>query len=64
MTEARAIGAAVAALAGVCKEVADYVANNRAAARGEPVPHGVELADFIATTAGGLFVWCSAVMTQ
>jgi hypothetical protein len=64
VAEARAIGAAAAAGSGAGKEVADYLLNLRAAERGEPGRHGIELADFLATTAGGLFVWAAAVWTQ
>lgn len=42
------------AVLGVAKEIADVVANERASARGLPPPHGVELLDAVATTAGGV----------
>ena len=49
-------GVALATLAGIAKEVLDYVKNNQAAARGETLPHSVSIMDAVYTAAGGLFV--------
>ncbi len=45
-----------ALIAGILKEVWDYVANERALKKGLAPPHGVELKDMLATTAGGAAV--------
>lgn len=60
---ARYAGACAAAGAGVLKELSDYRLNQRAIARGEQPPHGVELLDLAATVAGALFVWGAAIAT-
>lgn len=49
-------GAVLAAAAGLLKEQLDARANAKALAAGQPPPHGVERADALATTAGGLLV--------
>lgn len=43
-----------AAVVGALKEISDWWQNYRAARRGEPPPHGVESADWFATTLGAL----------
>ena len=52
------VAAAIAAcaLAAVVKEALDYLRNRRALAAGLMPPHGVELADALATAAGGALV--------
>lgn len=50
-------GLAAAVAAGIAKEAADWVLNRRAAARGEPPPHGVEFWDAAMTAVGGLQFW-------
>jgi len=57
------IGAAVAALFGGLKELADDRANERAAAAGLPAPHEVSAADAFTTTAGAMVCWVGAVVT-
>jgi len=47
-------GLGLAALAGLGKEAYDWTANKLAEKKGLPPPHGVEAADFAATSAGGL----------
>jgi uncharacterized membrane protein len=47
---------AFAALAGAAKEGLDHYENARAIDKGEPAMHDVSFWDFLATTAGGLFV--------
>jgi uncharacterized membrane protein len=54
LTMSAELALAVSAVAGVLKEVADYVLNKRAVARGEAAPHGVEVLDAVATAMGGL----------
>ena len=54
LPHSRLIGVGVALAVGVAKEITDYLANRAAIARGEPPPHGVELADVIATVGGAL----------
>lgn len=51
------VGLGVAGAVGALKELADYVLNRRAIAAGLPPPHGVELLDCAATTAGGLVAY-------
>jgi hypothetical protein len=48
------IAAAAVLVAAVGKEISDWVINRRAAARGKPPPHGVELLDAAATCFGGV----------
>jgi hypothetical protein len=48
--------------AGFIKERMDAAANARAAAAGEPPPHGVERADIAATVRGGVAVALPLVM--
>ena len=45
------------AVVACAKEPADWLANRAARAAGLPPPHGVELADALATCAGGGLCW-------
>lgn len=55
------LGAIVAAgIAGVIKEIVDYIQNEMAIKRGEAPPHGVEFLDALATTLGGVLVFAVA----
>ena len=49
-----AVGVAASAFVGGVKEVADRLANLRAAKAGLLPPHGVEFNDFVATALGGV----------
>lgn len=60
---ARPIGMGAAVLAGLAKELADYIANRRASERGVLPSHGIEAADAVATACGGLFIWISTALT-
>lgn len=55
------IGLLASVVAGAAKELWDYWQNWRARRAGRPEPHGVEFADWIATSAGG-FVVSAAIM--
>jgi hypothetical protein len=48
-------------MAGILKEIYDYLMNERALKAGLAPPHGVELKDAIATTLGGVLVAAIAV---
>ena len=46
----------LAAIAGVLKEVYDYLKNQSEIAAGQPPTHGVELSDVFITASGGVYV--------
>ena len=50
------IAAAAVTVVAVGKELSDWLSNRRARQAGFPAPHGVELADALATLAGGALV--------
>ena len=60
---ARPAGAVAALVAGLLKELADWLANRHLAQQGLPPAHGVEVADAAATTAGGLLCWAAGAFT-
>lgn len=60
---ARPAGALGALLIACAKEAVDYTLNRRAITAGLPPPHGVEVADIVATTAGALLCWLATIAT-
>lgn len=57
-----AAGVAAALGAGIAKELADWLGNRRAMRDGRIAPHSVDGRDVIATLAGGVGMWCAAVV--
>lgn len=57
-----AAGIATALGAGIAKELADWLGNRRAMRDGRLAPHTVDGRDVIATLAGGVAMWCAAVV--
>lgn len=57
-----AAGITTALGAGIAKELADWLGNRRAMRDGRLAPHTVDGRDVIATLAGGLAMWCAAVV--
>ena len=58
------VAAAVVVLVAVGKEIADRLANRRAAKAGLPAPHGVEMMDAVATCAGGALAALPLLITR
>jgi hypothetical protein len=56
------IGAMAALVVGAIKELADYLANQEAAAAGQPAPHTVDPVDAMATAAGGVALWAGYIV--
>lgn len=58
------VAAAVVVLVAIGKEIADRLANRRAAKAGLPAPHGVEVMDAVATCAGGALAALPLLITR